>query len=72
MNNYLKEKISWLKLWLTFVVTIDAGCTAWFVRNLQTQIIEILYIAMFVIVFLTSLIFLINYQIIENMNELEG
>ena len=69
-EKYILEKISFYKFWLTFVITIDAGCIAWFVKSVSTQTISVLYITMFIIIFLTRLIFWVNYKIIVYIDKL--
>ena len=62
-NDYLKEKLTWLRLWLTFSITIDAGCIAWFVSNYHKTIREFLYSDILVVLTFTILIIFFNQRI---------
>ena len=33
MDNFIKEKVAYYKLWLTLLYTTDAGLIAWFFNN---------------------------------------
>ena len=67
-----KEKIEYLKLWLTFLVTIDAGSTAWLFQNLN-KIITLSSIITYLFIILTTIVIgLIHrkiYKIIKNIGE---
>ena len=32
-NEYFKEKLTWLRLWLTILVTMVSACFAWLINN---------------------------------------
>jgi hypothetical protein len=71
MDN-LKEKIDYLKLWLSFLVAIDAGSTAWLWQNLN-KIIAVRSVMTFLfVIFITITVLIIHkktYKIIKNVGE---
>jgi hypothetical protein len=73
-KNYFQEKLTWLRLWLTILVTMNSACFAWLVNNFA-KVNNILIIADLCIIFvLASVLFVINQKIrnyIENMEENE-
>ncbi len=70
--NKAKEKISYLKLWLTFLVAIDVGSTAW-LFNQTEQISYLKFSATLVlIIIVTIIITLIHkkvYKTIRNLGD---
>jgi hypothetical protein len=66
----IKEKIGFLKLWLTFFVTMDASSVAWFINNLGRVQLFKLRLAVLAIFILTPIIIFINnktYKLIKNI-----
>jgi len=67
----LKEKIAYLKLWLTFLVTIDASVSAWLFNNAGKVNPVKFNICFIMISLVTGLIFFIHrktYKTIKNMD----
>ncbi|OGI00725.1 MAG: hypothetical protein A2Y25_11695 [Candidatus Melainabacteria bacterium GWF2_37_15] len=63
MDNFIKEKVAYYKLWLTLLYTTDAGLIAWFFNNydqigsnIKIIIVEIL------IFFITLFLLSINHK----------
>jgi len=67
----IKEKLTWLRVWLTFLLAAVSGCIVWFINNLDNPKILLIYYDMGVIILLTSLLILINYEIIGDIKKLE-
>lgn len=68
-----KEKIEYLKLWLTFLVTIDAASAAWLFQNLNKIISArsiIAYLFIFLITITIMLIHRKTYKIIKNIKNI--
>ena len=58
--NKLKAQIDYFKLWLTFLVTIDAGSTAWIFNNAGKVNPIKFYITFLFILLLNTSIFIIH------------
>ncbi|OGH95823.1 MAG: hypothetical protein A2104_04680 [Candidatus Melainabacteria bacterium GWF2_32_7] len=58
-KDFLKEKIAFYKLWLTFLVTMDASTMAWFFNNANKIHILKVIITIVVIVALTIFILIL-------------
>ncbi len=70
--NRIKEKISFLKLWLTFLVTINVGSVAW-LFNQESEINVIKFTATSLLIFLTFIIIAIItkkiYKLIKTIED---
>jgi len=68
----VKEKIDYLKLWLTFLVTINVGSTAWLFNQAgKVSLIKAVIVFLFVLI-ITCFIGLIHkktYRIIKNIGD---
>lgn len=71
MNEKLKEKLNWLRLWMTLLVTINSACIAWFISNYKNENIFVTYLSMFAVILLTAFIILVNFEIITSINKIE-
>ena len=68
----IKEKVAYLKLWLTFFVTIDVSCSAWFFNNSAKSTFSKLFLCVYAIILTSGLIgFLHNktYKLIKSIEE---
>ena len=66
-RDYIKEKLTWLRLWLTFAVTIGAACIAWFVANYGKAVTIFVYIDILAVLGLFISIVAINQKIRKNI-----
>jgi len=68
----IKEKIAYLKLWLTTSLAFLAGCMSWIFNNINTGNRNVLYYDAVAIIILIGLIQYLGYEIhriIKNMEE---
>lgn len=71
-KDYLKEKISFYKLWLTFFVTIDASITAWFFNNAdKISLFKIIIVVISIVIVTVSITILTRKarKTIKNLGE---
>jgi hypothetical protein len=66
-KEFIKEKLTWLRLWLTFAVTISSACIAWFVANYNKAVKIFIYADILVIIFLFISATIINQKIRKNI-----
>jgi len=66
-KDFLKEKLTLLRLWLTFVISIEAACIAWFVANYNKVIKFFVYTDIVVILALVISTIVINQKIRKNI-----
>jgi hypothetical protein len=68
----IKEKIAYLKLWLTFLVTVDIGSVAW-LFNRDIVFFRPKFIAASVLIFIVTIIIAFIhkkiYKIIKNIGD---
>jgi hypothetical protein len=68
----IKEKISYLKLWLTFLVSIDAGSVAW-LFNRDVDFLKPKFIATVALIVTVTLIIAIihrkTYKVIKSLGD---
>jgi hypothetical protein len=67
-----KEKISYLKLWLTFLFTSNAATMAWLFRNIhQISLFNKVFIIVVILVLTISLVFIHHktYRIIKTLGD---
>lgn len=69
-EKFLIEKLTWLRLWLTLLVTIEAGCIAWFVANYSKAVKLFVFLDVFVVVVLITSITVINQKIRNNIKKM--
>lgn len=63
----IKEKLTLLRLWLTFLVTIGSACIAWFVANYNKVIKIFVYADILVVLILAISTIIINQKIRKNI-----
>lgn len=69
-KEFLKEKISFLKLWLTLLIAIDAGSTAWLFNNYEKIKFYKVCSVIFVLILVTMAIIVISkktYKLIKQI-----
>lgn len=66
-KEFLKEKLTWFRLWLTFLLAVEAACIAWFVANFTQTAKFFVYADIIVIFGLAFTIILINQKIHKNI-----
>ena len=71
-KDFLKEKIGFYKLWLTFLVTMDASTMAWFFNNADKIYIVKVIITIAVIVALTVFILILIKKARKNIKLMLG
>ncbi|HSA06145.1 MAG TPA: hypothetical protein P5556_03090 [Candidatus Gastranaerophilales bacterium] len=71
MNDKIKEAISFFKLLLTFLVTLDAGCTAWLFQNFKNVSIFQKNLSYLAIITLTFMAFILIKAISAFLRELK-
>ena len=72
MNNIKEKKIEYLKLWLTFLVTIDVGLIAWFFNNIMQMGIIRLIICLVPLILISIFIPFIHiktYKLIKSLGD---
>lgn len=70
MNDKIKEKINYLKLWLGLLVLTIVGSASWFINNYSTANKMILFGDFVFIIFLFIFIVIIHIKISKNINKL--
>jgi len=70
-EKHIIEKISFYKLWLTLLVTIDAGTTAWFFNNAQKIGLLKIIIAVFTIFLISGIVIILNWKARKMIKKLE-
>lgn len=66
-KDFLKEKLTWLRLWLTYAVTIEAACIAWFVSNYDKAAMIFVYSDIIVVLGLVICTIVLNQKIRKNI-----
>ncbi|OGH95641.1 MAG: hypothetical protein A2104_07025 [Candidatus Melainabacteria bacterium GWF2_32_7] len=66
-KEFIKEKLTWLRLWLTFAVTIEAACIAWFVANCNKAVKIFVYSDILAIMGLIVSTIVLNQKIRKNI-----
>ncbi|OGI00018.1 MAG: hypothetical protein A2039_02295 [Candidatus Melainabacteria bacterium GWA2_34_9] len=66
-KDFLKEKLIFLRLWLTFVITIESACIAWFVANYNKVVKIFVYADIILVLTLFISTFIINQKIRKNI-----
>lgn len=62
-KEYFKEKLTWLRLWLTILIAMVSACFAWLINNSQEVGTFLILCDIFFILGLTVIIFSINQKI---------
>lgn len=66
-EKFVTEKLTWLRLWLTCLITIGAASTAWFVANCNNADKIFVYADILVVLVLIISITVINQKIRKNI-----
>lgn len=66
-KEFIKEKLTWLRLLLTFAVTIGSACIAWFVANYNKVAKIFVNSDILVVLFLFISAIIINQKIRKNI-----
>lgn len=72
MNDKIKEKINYYKLWLGILVITDIGLISWYINNYKAVDRWMLYGSITVITFLSISSFIIHIIITKNINKIKN
>jgi len=66
-KEFFNQKLTWLRLWLTFALTVESACIAWFVSNCNKTVKFFLYADLLAVCGLFILAVIINHKIRKNI-----
>ena len=70
-RNYLKEKLIWLRLWLTILVTLISACFAWLINSFSKASKILTFSDTAFIFVLLIILFTINQKIRNYLQHME-